>query len=82
MSDNESFESQTDTEWSRHNEDIAEQLSVAQPYRFELVADSDNEEDNTDEDGIPHLIIYLQTSIGTFSLFFLYNYQPHSPQTS
>mgnify|MGYP002803420023 CR=1 FL=1 len=69
MSNNESFESQTDTERSTHNEDIAEQLSVAQPYRSEPVADSDNEEDNMDEDDIPHLIIYLQTSIGTFSLF-------------
>ena len=59
MSDNESFESQTDTERSTHNEDIAEQLSVAQPYRFEPVADGDYEEDNTDEDGIPRLIIYL-----------------------
>ena len=35
MSDNEGFESQTDSE------DIAEQSSVLQPYQFEPVADSD-----------------------------------------
>ena len=52
MSDNESFESQTDTEGSTDNEDIAEQSSVVQPYKFEPVADSDYEEDQTDEDGI------------------------------
>jgi hypothetical protein len=43
MSDNESFESQTETEGSTDNEDIAE-----------LVAYSDYEEDQTDEDGILH----------------------------
>ena len=43
MSDNESFESQTDTEGpSTDSEDIAEQSSV-QPYQFEPVADSDYE---------------------------------------
>lgn len=52
MSDNESFESQTETEGSTDNEDIAEQSSVVQPYQFEPVADSDYEEDQTDEDGI------------------------------
>ena len=52
MSDNESFESHTDTEESTDNEDIAEQSSVVQPYQFEPVADSDYEEDQTDEDGI------------------------------
>ena len=35
MSDNESFESQTETEGSTDNEDIAEQSSVVQPYQFE-----------------------------------------------
>ena len=52
MSDNESFESQT--EGSTDNEDIAEQSSVVHPYQFELVAYSDYEEDQTDEDGILH----------------------------
>ena len=52
MSDNKSFESQTETEGSIDNEDIAEQSSVAQPYQFEPVTDSDYEEDQTDEDGI------------------------------
>ena len=52
MSDNESFDSQTETERSTDNEDIAEQSSVVQPYQFEPVADSDYEEDQTDEDGI------------------------------
>ena len=42
MSDNESFESQTDTEGSTDSEDIAEQSSV-QPYQIEPVADSDYE---------------------------------------
>jgi hypothetical protein len=32
MSDNESFESQTETEGSTDNEDIAEQSSVVQPF--------------------------------------------------
>ena len=54
MSDNESFESQADTEGSPDNEDIAEQSSVVQPYQFEPVADSDYEEDQTDEDSILH----------------------------
>ena len=45
MIENESFESQTDTEGSTDNEDIAEQPSVVQPYQFEPVADSDYEED-------------------------------------
>ena len=44
MSDNESFESQTEIEGSTDNEDIAEQSSVVQPYQFEPVADSDYEE--------------------------------------
>jgi hypothetical protein len=39
MSDNESFESQTETEGSTDNEDIAEQSSVVQPYQFEPVAE-------------------------------------------
>ena len=52
MSDNESFESQTDTEGSTDNEDIAEQSSVVQPCQFEPVGDSDYEEDQTDADGI------------------------------
>ena len=52
MSDNESFESQTETEGSTDNEDIAEQSFVVQPYQFEPVADSDYEEDQTDEDEI------------------------------
>ena len=52
MSDNESFESQTETEGSTDNEDIAEQSSVVQPYQFERVADTDYEEEQTDEDGI------------------------------
>ena len=42
MSDSESFESQTETE----------QSIVVQPYQFEAVADSDYEEDETDEDDI------------------------------
>jgi hypothetical protein len=54
MSDNESFELQTETEGSTDNEDIAEQSSVVQPYQFELIADSDYEEDQADEDGIVH----------------------------
>ena len=37
MSDNESFESQTETKGSTDNEDIAEQSSVVQPYQFEPV---------------------------------------------
>ena len=45
MSDNESFDSQTETEGSTDNEDIAEQSSVVQPYQFEPVADSNYEED-------------------------------------
>ena len=52
MSDSESFESQTDTEQSTDNEDVVEQSSVVQPYQFEPVAESDYEEDETDEDGI------------------------------
>ena len=55
MFDNESLESQTETEGSTDNEDIAEQSSVVQPYQFEQfepVGDSDYEEDQTDEDGI------------------------------
>ena len=52
MSDSESFESQTDTEQSTNNEDVVEQSSVVQPYQFEPVAESDYEEDETDEDGI------------------------------
>jgi hypothetical protein len=53
MSNNESFDSQTETEGSTDNEDIAEQSSVVQPYQFvEPVADSDYEEDQTDADGI------------------------------
>ena len=52
MSDSKRFESQTDTEGSTDNKDIAEQSSVVQLYRFEPVADSDYEEDQTDEDGI------------------------------
>jgi hypothetical protein len=52
MSNNESFDSQTKTEGSTDNEDIVEQSSVVQPYQFEPVADSDNEEDKTDKDGI------------------------------
>ena len=52
MSDNESLESQTETEGSADNEDIAEQSSVVQPYQFEPLADSEYEEDETDEDGI------------------------------
>ena len=39
MFDNESFESQTETEGSTDNEDIAEQSSVVQPYKFEPVGD-------------------------------------------
>ena len=41
MSDSESFESQTDTEQSTDNEDVVEESSVAQPYQFEAVAESD-----------------------------------------
>ena len=52
MSDSESFESQTDTEQSTDNEDVVEQSSVLQPYQFDPVAESDYEEDETDEDGI------------------------------
>jgi hypothetical protein len=52
MSDNESFGSRTETEGSTDNEDIAAQSSVVQQYQFEPVADSDYEEDQTDEDGI------------------------------
>ena len=52
MSNNESFDSQTKTEGSTDNEDIVEQSSVVQLYQFEPVADSDNEEDQTDKDGI------------------------------
>ena len=52
MSDSESIESQTDTEQFTDNEDIVEQCSVVQPYQFEPVADSDYEEEETDEDGI------------------------------
>ena len=51
-SDNESFESQTETEGSTDNEDIAEQSSVVQPHQFEPVADSDYEEEQTDDNGI------------------------------
>ena len=40
MSENQCFESQTDTQKSAGNEGIAGQLSVAQPYLFEPVADS------------------------------------------
>ncbi len=52
MSDSESLQSQTDTEQSTDNEDVVEQSSVVQPYQFEPVAESDYEEDETDEDGI------------------------------
>ena len=52
MSDSESIESQTDTEQFTDNEDIVERCSVVQPYQFEPVADSDYEEEETDEDGI------------------------------
>ena len=41
-----------ETEGSTDNEDIAKQSSVVQPYQFEPVADSDYEEDQTDEDDI------------------------------
>ena len=51
--DNDSFESQTETEGSTDNEDIAEQSSVVQLYQFEPVGDNDYEEDQPDEDGIP-----------------------------
>ena len=51
-SENESFESQTETEGTTGNEDITEQSSVVQPYQFEPVADNDYEEDQTDGDGI------------------------------
>ena len=43
MSDNEGFESQTDTKVSTDSKETAEQSSVVQPYQFEPVADSDNE---------------------------------------
>ena len=52
MSNSESIESQTDTEQFTDNENIVEQCSVVQPYQFEPVADSDYEEEETDEDGI------------------------------
>ena len=52
MSDSESIESQTDTEQFTDNEDIVERCSVVQPYQLEPVADSDYEEEETDEDGI------------------------------
>ena len=52
MSDSEGIASQTDAEQSTGNEDIVEQCSVVQPYQFEPVADSDYEEEETDEDGI------------------------------
>ena len=52
MFDNESFKSQTETEGSTDNEDIAEQSSVVQPYRFEPVGGNDHHEVQTDEDGI------------------------------
>ena len=52
MSDSETFESQTDTEQSTDNEDVVEQSSVVQPYQFKPVAESDYEEEETDEDGI------------------------------
>ena len=62
MSDSESLESQTDTEQLTVVEQssveqssvdyVVEQSSVVQPYQFEPVADSDYEEDETDEDGI------------------------------
>jgi hypothetical protein len=52
MSDNESIESQTDSEQSTDHEDVVELSSVVQPYQFEPVADSDYEEEETDEDGI------------------------------
>ena len=52
MSDSESLQSRTDTEQSTDNEGVVEQSSVVQPYQFEPVAESDYEEDETDEDGI------------------------------
>jgi hypothetical protein len=53
MSNNESFESQTDAEQSTDNEDVVEQSSVVQPYQFEPVVDSsDYEQDKTNEDSI------------------------------
>ena len=52
MSNNESFESQTETKGSTDNEDIAEQSSVVQAYQFEPVKDSDYKEKQMDEDGI------------------------------
>jgi hypothetical protein len=64
MSDNESFQSQTETEGQTDNEDIAEQSSLVQPYQFEPVTDSDYEEDQTDEDGI--LRETLQARFKTF----------------
>ena len=45
MSDNESFSSQTESEEWSDNQDVVEQSSVNQPYRFEAVADSDYEEE-------------------------------------
>ncbi len=52
MSDSESLVSQTETEESTDFEDVVEQSSVVQPYQYEPVADSDYEEEETDEDGI------------------------------
>ncbi len=52
MSDSESLVSQTETEESTDHEDVVEQSSVVQPYQYEPVADSDYEEEETDEDGI------------------------------
>ena len=50
MSDSESLVSET--EQSTDFEDVVEQSSVVQPYQYEPVADSDYEEEETDEDGI------------------------------
>ncbi len=50
MSDSESLVSET--EESTDFEDVVEQSSVVQPYQYEPVADSDYEEEETDEDGI------------------------------
>ena len=52
MSGSESLQSQAESEESSDNEDIIEQSSVVQPYQFEPVADSDYEEEQTDENGI------------------------------
>lgn len=52
MSDNESLSSQTESEEWSDNQDVVEQSSVVQPYRFEPVADNDYEEQEADEDGI------------------------------